>query len=71
MRSSALRSLLRAGRTLPPPVRRKLASNVRDLVGLGAGDARDAAAAGRLLRWVAGLPQVCVFLFVCVSFSFA
>jgi hypothetical protein len=50
--------LLRAGRTLPPPVRRKLVANIRDLAGLGLGDVRDAAAAARLLRWVATLPQV-------------
>ena len=57
--ASALRSLLRAARPLPPPLRRKLAANVRDLAGLQLGlSPADAACAARLVAWVAALPEV-------------
>ena len=57
--ASALRSLLRAARSLPPPVRSKLLANVRDVADLGLGTKpADAAAAARLVRWVEGLSKV-------------
>ena len=58
-RASALRSLLRAARSLPPPVRAKLRANVRDVAELGLGtQPADAATLARLVRWVDGLPKV-------------
>ena len=57
--ASALRSLFRAARSLPSPVRAKLVANVRDVAELGLGTKpTDAAALARLVHWVEGLPKV-------------